>query len=271
MIIDWACYWFKRVILSYVFIGSFVLIEWFGMVGAIGGGNELAAGIYGACTGYWGYQLVNKYRKGKYEHRYAETYDLRGADPGPPYLATAGRDEHWSAIQGRPSGTYRTCSCPLCTGKATATWGAGEGTGLVPDSVVPLVGYRSWLCSPDGFLAGPISPDLPWKVGINVATCLNEARMSSHHVASRGCSCGFYAYKDEGDLEMRWFRDVYVCGRVELFGMVTEHSIGYRASHARITGIYNTGPLARQMAKLYEAELLPVPGVVRRLREYVGI
>lgn len=95
---------------------------------------------------------------------------------------------------------------------------------------------------------------VPWEREME-AVCLCP-RLNSHHGIDRECllvpgpanrpmmyglGCGLYAVKKPEDLR-RWTyclaNNANVVGTVQLGGRVYEHSWGYRAQHARITGIY---------------------------------
>lgn len=256
-------YWLGRLMESYVFMGSLILIEWGGMINAAGAGNEVPAGVFGACCGYWGYLLVHKYRKEKrHEHRFSSTDDLHRTDLGPPYLTTAGDLSHWSAILSQHTGgTYASCSCPHCSSEGAP--GNGEGSGLVPDSATPVVGYRCWNFTSGQGLSALALP-YQWGIGVNTASCHLGYQRRAHHVGDRGCTCGFYAYKRPDLTDSLPWR---ISGQIEMFGVVTEHTLGYRASHARITGIFNTSRESRKVAQMYEVKLLPLPkqSVIGRL------
>jgi hypothetical protein len=64
--------------------------------------------------------------------------------------------------------------------------------------------------------------------------------------------CGIYAVSHPADLATLFLGDPDVVGRVALSGLVIEHEIGYRASHARILDLWTTSSdVAAMLSVLY--------------------
>jgi hypothetical protein len=95
-----------------------------------------------------------------------------------------------------------------------------------------VTGVRKFDVTPDGKLTSLFGfLGQAWNPGDNTATC--SLNPFPHTVASRNCTCGFYAYFAKqrshyhGDVE----------GIIEAHGRVTMGSKGFRASHARIVAL----------------------------------
>jgi hypothetical protein len=146
--------------------------------------------------------------------------------------------------------------------------------GTIPDAMGPLTGYRSFTASfeygwrddgkpptyrpklgcrhPD---AGPHLHGVYdcWLTVDKHAICwvTGSGGKASHETPppDPACSCGIYAWKLCSDVGLMAFRtpgaldgpgilNLPVAAEVRLWGRVMEHEYGYRAQHARITGLW---------------------------------
>jgi hypothetical protein len=126
----------------------------------------------------------------------------------------------------------------------------------------PLIGYRRWRGSPDGWLRplsfwgaliGPLQP------GPNAAFCV-------HGCSRRGrllCTCGFYAWSSPPTERLA------VQGVIAGWGRVTVHEHGWRAEKAQILALIDPNPDATGVwadkfggHPLATAARRPVPGAV---------
>ncbi len=96
-------------------------------------------------------------------------------------------------------------------------------------SAEPVVVWRSWAW--DGFVLNGFLVE--WSTPTLTAVCPQcpTAPSWSH-------TCGIYGVKDLDDTPLRPGGLAYVEGRVEMWGDVIEHELGYRASHARIIDLW---------------------------------
>ena len=139
---------------------------------------------------------------------------------------------------------------------------------MIPDSGVPLVGYRVWRVMQGGLLTG-LYVNEPWPPRQpHLANCqalqthsvaspmmldpIPPALTASPHLVNgvftsaptRGCSCGFWATKAEKDI---WYASgadeegyPLAWGAVSLWGRVIEHASGWRAEYAYPYALYAT-------------------------------
>jgi hypothetical protein len=95
---------------------------------------------------------------------------------------------------------------------------------MIPDYLVPVIGYRAWgwvgsgLKSFHGELWVPGEP--------LAAACL------CHQAPHQLCTCGIYAAKSLNQLQRMGYADLGVYGEVYLWGTIVEHSFGWRAQFA---------------------------------------
>ena len=142
---------------------------------------------------------------------------------------------------------------------------------IVPDYVEPVVGWRVWYAV-DGGLSTSLTSVVhraswPRRTPL-VASCrrlrtaLWPFNRSRHDAPAEGCSCGIYAGTVETLRiylpEHFGFRAVPVVGRVSLWGVVHEHELGWRASHAYPETLYVPTPHLGSRAE----------GILRELRGY---
>lgn len=59
-----------------------------------------------------------------------------------------------------------------------------------------------------------------------------HANLENHHAPVETCSCGIYAAKDWHHLVRHHYADKGIHGEVELWGVILEHDLGYRAQYA---------------------------------------
>lgn len=236
---------------------ALLLLNYFGLASSLGrvsGGETLwwlpLPVLQGFLISSYAYGFYLRRRRFHANRKAAQDY-LHRADPEAPYIAYASGGD-----PGSPGFTARGFPIPTRTEQALRTLRTAEGEDtsvVVPDSVVPVVGYRMWRVV-DGWLRAAAFTDYEWKPGINVASC----RGNGHRVGESYCSCGFHANKRRDWVQILGSKDSgYVTGTIDMFGIVTEHVHGYRASHAVITGIFDTGKEARKVAKRYQVPLLP--------------
>jgi hypothetical protein len=104
----------------------------------------------------------------------------------------------------------------------------------IPDSIEPIVAYRSWLIM--GHVEELRSHCLdPWTPGVPLkARCRYRDHAlplgDNHHSPVESCTCGIYAAKEEDIKRVVPIGHVY--GEVYLWGKVVEGKKGYRAEFA---------------------------------------
>lgn len=243
-------------------------------------GNFVVAGLF-LVIALYRFILIRRIRDG---YR-ASTEDLvrrarantatgPGQDAGPPYITVAGAGEGKNPFSPNAGLVARLRASPLYSHSDDVPYsyepwqrtGGGVGSrldptlGLVPDSQTPFIGFRSW--SWDGKLRPLTFSERSWHPGVNSAQC--DIMPFPHLVGDQACSCGFYAlkrfrgYGPYGDSPF----STYVSGVVELFGVVTECTEGYRASHARVLAFIGQSPSARDAASAFNVPLLAKPPMV---------
>jgi len=123
---------------------------------------------------------------------------------------------------------------------------------IAPDYVEPVVAWRAWYAV-DGGLSTSLSSIVhraTWPRGEPLVAKCHRMRnviwpfsRSKHEAPAVGCRCGIYA----GRLEtLRPYLPDYfvadmavpVIGRVLLWGVIHEHELGWRASHAYPQSLY---------------------------------
>lgn len=133
----------------------------------------------------------------------------------------------------------------------------------IPDSVVPIVGYRQWVVGnrigwatgnyetthvPRGFVGSPIAEVVWPHTGFLTATCIARHRFPKQKskedpacdsCPGDGCSCGIYGmYHADAEnypaLTAEGGSLVY--GAVEVWGRVVKGTKGFRAQYAKIIG-----------------------------------
>lgn len=135
-------------------------------------------------------------------------------------------------------------------------------------------GWRLWRCV-DGYRLKSVTRDVTWLPGVpmtgDISGAYGSGRGSFNHAG------GVYAFREIDtavrELFMSLRDEVYVLGRVKLWGTIVEHELGYRAENARIVELtdaktpdalgYGMGELLRTIRTLYldrevPAHLTPV-------------
>lgn len=143
---------------------------------------------------------------------------------------------------------------------------AAEGWGdYVPDSITPVIGWRTWRLDSEGRLRSWGSDDL-WKPGEPLrARC--RRRRSGHALRrctcpqetapARRCDCGIYAAQSI-EQARKYLGGNGVIGRVALWGTVIEHEDGHRAEYAYPAALYVEPDCPRQYQRALEAFGVPV-------------
>lgn len=109
---------------------------------------------------------------------------------------------------------------------------------IIPDSVEPIIAWRGWTISKDGYLESPFRPGSIWTPGeASVANC--PSGRCSQGVINDGCSCGIYGMRTLEELDkyaLVWLlhsmTGTLVIGQVSLWGTVVEGRGGFRAQFA---------------------------------------
>lgn len=110
-----------------------------------------------------------------------------------------------------------------------------EGSPLfvVPDAIEPVVGWKSWVLSRNGYL---ISPNFPYWWEPNAAAQAkcdhpgDEKYDIPPHTAAPNekCNCGFYIARDA----VTAFAYGYILGEIYGWGKVIQHELGWRVEYA---------------------------------------
>jgi len=148
---------------------------------------------------------------------------------------------------------------------STGVFGIGAGQEepkLLPNNpeevrlVVPVVGYRAWRASPVTRCMFSFN-GTKWEPNKALhAECHRGGQMCT----GVNCTCGIYAWRNPQS-EFAVAEPAVVSGQVNLWGLVVEHSLGYRAEIAYPKSFFNTGFEARRMAEMFGVPLVDVPSV----------
>jgi hypothetical protein len=111
---------------------------------------------------------------------------------------------------------------------------------IIPDYIMPLVGYRVWQLNATGLnsLNGePWLPGRPLAAGCRAATLrtiagLAKAVHDPHELPHADCTCGVYAAKNLEHLRQIGYERRGIHGAVSLWGKLVEHKLGWRAQFA---------------------------------------
>ena len=111
---------------------------------------------------------------------------------------------------------------------------------IIPDYIMPLVGYRAWQLNANGLnsLNGePWLPGRPLAAGCRAATRrtiagLAKAMHDPHELPHADCTCGVYAAKNLEHLSQIGYERRGIHGAVSLWGKLVEHKLGWRAQFA---------------------------------------
>jgi preprotein translocase subunit YajC len=111
---------------------------------------------------------------------------------------------------------------------------------IIPDFVMPVVGYRVWRWDVTGLnsLNGePWIPGLPLAAGCRGAIFrtiagLPKAVHDPREIPHADCTCGIYAARSLEHLRQIGYERRGICGEVCMWGTVVEHKLGWRAQFA---------------------------------------
>jgi hypothetical protein len=107
----------------------------------------------------------------------------------------------------------------------------------IPDYISPIVGYRVWRWNAAGlkslnsesWLAGkPVVADCRIAMSGTAARHAKEV----HKLPQLDCTCGIYASKSLHHLRRTGYMQYGIVGEVHLWGLVVEHTFGWRAQFA---------------------------------------
>lgn len=162
---------------------------------------------------------------------------------------------------------------------------------LVPDLISPVVGYRTWVMTPDGIISPMMYDRKVWPVDrAMVANChLREAfgrdNVEPHDSPDKDCSCGLHSFSSLPKNWMKWAsneerverqlieKDLvdegaigsFVPGLVDNWGKIFEGDNGRRAEYAYpkafgFSPLWSTQKQKRvnQMALMYGVESVPI-------------
>jgi hypothetical protein len=163
--------------------------------------------------------------------------DVEEIDGGNRKAAT---NNHRAAVGGTAAALEPSGSATDAGTDADARAGEG-GLILVPDSISPMLGWRSW--DVDKGLVSPHDPEFPWRPG-KPARARCDVPKRRHAAAScscplepppaANCTCGIYAARSLELLHRDYRKRDHsqVIGRVALWGKVIEHDGGWRGEYA---------------------------------------
>jgi hypothetical protein len=111
---------------------------------------------------------------------------------------------------------------------------------IIPDYIMPVIGYRVWRWNATGLrsLNGePWLPGQPLAAGCRAATFktisgLAKAVHDPHELPHPNCTCGVYAAKNREHLRQFGYERRGIHGEVYMWGTVVEHKLGWRAQFA---------------------------------------
>ena len=110
---------------------------------------------------------------------------------------------------------------------------------IIPDYIMPIVGYRAWRWKATGLqsLNGqPWLPGRPLAAGCGPPAGTIVGRAEAVHGADElphsDCTCGVYAAKNLEHLRQIGYERRGIHGEVYLWGTVVEHKLGWRAQFA---------------------------------------
>jgi hypothetical protein len=111
---------------------------------------------------------------------------------------------------------------------------------IIPDYIMPIVGYRVWRWNASGLMSlngEPWLPGRPLAAGCRAATLrtiagLAKAVHDPHELPHANCTCGVYEAKNLEHLRQFGYERRGIHGEVYLWGTVVEHKLGWRAQFA---------------------------------------
>ena len=181
-----------------------------------------------------------------------------------PYVTLAtGRYQYLKVIWEKLYGRYRRTTAPLHGGttqvasRSSGTYGfsGSFGTGSADSVAAPaiedagirageVVAYRCWILR-DGLLHSAYQSSFRWNPGENVDGDPSKPSEGVHAFKKRLDACSYISGYEDTD-------NIVVSGTVELWGVVYEHSRGYRGEKARIASIDDSPNYdAAALRKLY--------------------
>lgn len=157
---------------------------------------------------------------------------------------------------------------------------------VTPDVAEPIRGYRLWRTG--GFSLFSTAMRDRWEAQpMYMATCLNRMtlgirppplRRTPHITPHPDCHCGLYSWQKPAAL-VHYGRDAlrlctyepkFICGAVDMWGHVEQHTWGYRAQYVRIAEFYappahvvaDGGYTLERIAGFYNAPLVNPPSTL---------
>jgi len=92
---------------------------------------------------------------------------------------------------------------------------------IIPDYIMPLVGYRVWRWN-DATGLKSLNGE-PWLPGRPLAA---GCRVAAHELPHSDCTCGVYAARNLEHLRQFGYEQRGIHGEVYLWGTVVEHKLG---------------------------------------------
>jgi len=107
----------------------------------------------------------------------------------------------------------------------------------IPDYISPVVAHRVWRWDETALKSLNGEPWIPGRhleARCRVAPAPRHMRVAgaTNEIPHRKCTCGIYAAKNIEHLRHLGYADYTVCGEVYLWGIVVEHTLGWRAQFA---------------------------------------
>ena len=151
-------------------------------------------------------------------------------------------------------------------GPESAAPRAGEGV-VIPDSITPVVGWRSWQVEHDGRLVSPTMVGFVWQPGVPAEAACRTARgrhetrkckCPKEPTPARRCTCGLYAVRELNTFRESGFSNEDVIGRVALWGTVHEHRDGWRGQFGYPQAFYVAPNRLRELHQVLEPFGVPI-------------
>lgn len=112
--------------------------------------------------------------------------------------------------------------------------------GQAPDFAEPLLGFRAWDLSKEGYLLSTFDGK-SWAPGVNHATCAPMIGTRVQHRAPYpGCGCGFNAFHSLGDHQLGQIGS-FVIGAIAAWGDIDVYKTGFRAEFACVVALSYNG------------------------------
>jgi hypothetical protein len=142
-----------------------------------------------------------------------------------------------------------------------------------------ITAYRAWRIYPARRELEPLAffQVAPWnKMSKAVASCEHFRRHPHELAPAQSCQCGFYGFKRLSGVckLLQYYVDAelpIVVGRVAFWGMVRDHTDGYRAQYAYPQILYYGGSsaakaLVQAVGNEYACESMPAPPELAHVR-----